>query len=135
MAKAKAYSDFLGFHVRAFFCFLIAQVLIIRDVERVIATMRQGGCATFQDAPLDWIVAAIFYSYGIAMFIFILVITATFFKGRAVRVVWFPISLLWVGLVFLAVNQAALFAAAGRLDYNIDQLADLLGTAPFAACS
>ena len=108
--RSKQFSDFLGFHVRLFFCASVAQVAAAIPVSNIISNWQAGTPYRAADYIPELAVMLLFLAYALVMYVFI-ISTGWRYIGRIIGKVWLRRTLgTALRLLFVAVQSLAIAA-------------------------
>lgn len=108
--RAKQFSDFLGFHVRLFFCASVAQIAAAIPVSNAISDWQAGKPYRAAEHIPEMAVMLLFLAYATVMYLFI-ISTGWRYIGSVIGKVWLRRTLGNVArLGFVAVQSLAIAA-------------------------
>ncbi|MBO9465688.1 hypothetical protein J7443_10650 [Tropicibacter sp. R15_0] len=108
--RSKQFSDFLGFHVRLFFCASLAQVAAAIPVSNVLSDWQAGTEYQASEHLPELAVMLLFMAYAVAMYVFI-ISTGWRYIGNIIGKLWLRRTLgLALRLMFVAVQSLAIAA-------------------------
>jgi hypothetical protein len=107
---AKAFSDYLAFHVRYLFCATVCQFLLAIPVTDVISGWERGGIYSPSSHLIELLVAAVFGAYSITMYIMISRTVWEFAVSGSPTNRWVRVGQRAFGIVLLLVETVAILA-------------------------
>jgi hypothetical protein len=106
--QAKAFSDFVGFHVRLSFCWLMILFLMVSRIEVLLRALKEKAPYVASPYSIDVAAAALFFLYSVVLLFFIVregprfIVQKTYLRnGKKQGVVLFVVASIIVRIFFI----------------------------------